>query len=96
MTEEKTELKGNVSEMEGDLLYKNTQMKVMSLHLDLIEERGRKLAAGNENLRVTNREIIALSMNRFAAEKIWKSYQDDSGKPGRATCWYRTSNRIQI
>lgn len=73
MAKEKNELKNKVSKLEGDLLCKRTQMKAMSLHVGHLEEQSRKLAAESESLRVTEREIIALPMNRWHPKQSVKS-----------------------
>lgn len=63
MPEEQNELKIKVSRVEGGLLYNNTQMKAMRLHLERLEEHSRKLYAENESIQVTKRNIVALMMN---------------------------------
>lgn len=64
MVEEKDELNTKFSKLKCDLLYKITQMKDMSPHVEHLEEQSRKLAAENESVQVTKQEIIALLINR--------------------------------
>lgn len=63
VTEGKNKLKRKVSNPECDFLYKSTQMKSMTLHMEPLQEQNRKLAVENESIRFRKLEIIALPMN---------------------------------
>lgn len=64
MARKQNQLKTKVSKLEGDLLYKATQMKAMKVNVECLEDHGRKLAAGNESRQVTKRKSIALPIYR--------------------------------
>lgn len=65
IVEQKNDLKTKVSQMGGDFLYKNTQIKALAIHVERLEERSRKLDAENESVLVTKRLIIAYPMNSY-------------------------------
>lgn len=73
MVAEQNKFKTNVSRLDGDVLYKNMQMKAISFHVERLEENGRNIAAENESMQVTKREIIALQMNYSRPKRSGKA-----------------------
>lgn len=70
---EQKEINTNIFELEGEGLVKKTQMKALALHVEHLEEKGKKLAAANESHRVTKRQIISHQINRSRPKRTAKA-----------------------
>lgn len=80
LVEETNELSTKISKAKGDFLYKSAQLKDMTLHVQRLEEHGRKLAAENESLRVSKRDIIDLQKNRSLLKHLVKATKMIEGR----------------